>query len=109
MHMTFEELNLNKPLMAALKDLNFTTPTTIQQKAFSVIMSGRDVCGIAQTGTGKTFAYLLPCLRQWTFTKDRNPQILILVPTRELVTQVVEAVQQLGTYMSLAVAGFTAV
>ena len=104
--MTFEELNLNKPLMAALKDLNFTTPTTIQQKAFSVIMSGRDVCGIAQTGTGKTFAYLLPCLRQWTFTKDRNPQILILVPTRELVTQVVEAVQQLGTYMSLAVAGF---
>lgn len=106
LHMTFEELNLNKPLMAALKDLNFTTPTTIQQKAFSVIMSGRDVCGIAQTGTGKTFAYLLPCLRQWTFTKDRNPQILILVPTRELVTQVVEAVQQLGTYMSLAVAGF---
>lgn len=104
--MTFDDLNLNKPLLAALNDLQFTTPTTIQQKAFAVMMSGQDVCGIAQTGTGKTLAYLLPCLRQWVFTKERFPQILIVVPTRELVAQVVESVEKLTTYMNFAVAGF---
>jgi ATP-dependent RNA helicase RhlE len=104
--MTFEDLNLNKPLLAALKDLKFTTPTTIQSRVFSVTMSGRDVCGIAQTGTGKTFAYLLPCLRMWSFTKERFPQILIVVPTRELVLQVVESVKRLTPYMSVEVAGF---
>lgn len=104
--MTFEDLNLNKPLLAALKDLKFTTPTTIQSKVFSVTMSGRDVCGIAQTGTGKTFAYLLPCLRMWSFSKERFPQILIVVPTRELVLQVEVSVKRLTSYMSVAVAGF---
>jgi len=104
--MTFEDLNLNKPLLAALKDLKFTTPTTIQSRVFSTTMSGRDVCGIAQTGTGKTFAYLLPCLRMWSFSKDKFPQILIVVPTRELVLQVVESVKRLTTYMSVEVAGF---
>jgi ATP-dependent RNA helicase RhlE len=103
--MTFEDLNLNKPLLNALTDLGYTTPTPIQQTVFSVVMSGKDVCGIAQTGTGKTFAYLLPCLRQIQFSKDRLPQLLIIVPTRELVVQVVEAVQQLTTYMNLTVVG----
>jgi ATP-dependent RNA helicase RhlE len=68
-------------------------------------MSGRDVCGIAQTGTGKTFAYLLPCLRQWKFDKNKDPQILVLVPTRELVVQVVEAVNKLTPYMSVSAVG----
>ncbi|WPV70404.1 DEAD/DEAH box helicase [Chitinophaga sp. LS1] len=104
--MTFDELNLSKPLLNALSDLGYTTPTTIQEKAFSVVMSGQDVCGIAQTGTGKTFAYLLPALRQWKFSKDRYAQILVVVPTRELVTQVVEAVKKLTPYMNVAVAGF---
>ncbi|RRB02563.1 DEAD/DEAH box helicase [Larkinella rosea] len=103
--MTFEDLNLTKPLLNALTDLGYTTPTPIQQKVFSVVMSGKDVCGIAQTGTGKTFAYLLPCLRQFQFSKDRLPQLLIIVPTRELVVQVVEAVQQLTTSMNLTVVG----
>ncbi len=103
--MTFSDLNLNAPLLNALTDLGYTTPTTIQAKAFSVVMSGRDVCGIAQTGTGKTFAYLLPCLRQWKFSRDTAPQILIVVPTRELVVQVVEAVKKLTTYMTVAVVG----
>ena len=90
--MTFDDLNLNTPLRTALAELGLTTPTTIQQKVFPIVMSGRDVCGIAQTGTGKTFAYLLPCLRQWVFSKDKikSPQILILVPTRELAAQVVK-------------------
>lgn len=103
--MTFADLNLNAPLLKALDELGFTTPTTIQEKAFSVIMSGKDVCGIAQTGTGKTFAYLLPCLRQLQFSKDRFPQMLVLVPTRELVIQVVEAAKKLGAYRSLVVGG----
>ena len=103
--MTFDELNLNKPLLNALEYLGYTTPTTIQQKVFSVVMSGKDVCGIAQTGTGKTFAYLLPSLRQYQFSKDKTPQILIIVPTRELVVQVVEAVQKLSAYMNVVTVG----
>ncbi|RFS14101.1 DEAD/DEAH box helicase [Emticicia sp. C21] len=103
--MTFEELNLNKQLLNALDDLGYTTPTTIQKKAFSVVMSGQDVCGIAQTGTGKTFAYLLPSLRQYQFSKEKNPQLLIIVPTRELVAQVVESVKLLSKYLSLQVVG----
>lgn len=102
---TFRDLNLNKPLLNALDDLGYTTPTTIQGKAFSVVMSGKDMIGIAQTGTGKTLAYLLPALRQWNFSKDRLPQILIIVPTRELVAQIVETVEQLTTYMTLTVVG----
>lgn len=103
--MTFSDLNLSTPLLKALDEMGYTRPTTIQGKAFSVIMSGQDVCGIAQTGTGKTLAYLLPCLRQLTWSKERNPQMLVLVPTRELVVQVVEAAQKLTTHMSLEVAG----
>jgi ATP-dependent RNA helicase RhlE len=103
--MKFDELNLNKPLLNALNDLGYIHPTTIQQKGFSVIMSGRDMIGIAQTGTGKTLAYLLPCLRQWEFSKVKTLKILIVVPTRELVTQVVEVAQKLSEYMSITICG----
>ncbi|MTK52955.1 DEAD/DEAH box helicase [Paludibacter sp.] len=102
---TFKELNLNTPLLNALDDSGYIHPTTIQEKAFPVAMSGRDVVGIAQTGTGKTVAFLLPCLRQWKFTKEKHPQILILVPTRELVLQVVEEAKKLAAYMNIRVAG----
>lgn len=103
--MTFNDLNLSAALRNALDDLGFKTPTTIQNRAFSIIMGGKDVCGIAQTGTGKTFAYLLPLLRQFKFIKEKSPQILIIVPTRELVVQVVEAVKKLTTYMTVEVMG----
>ena len=103
--MTFNDLNLNAPLLNALEERGYTNPTTIQHRVFPVVMSGRDVCGIAQTGTGKTFAYLLPLLRLWKFSSDKNPQILIIVPTRELVTQVVEEVKKLTTYMSVLAVG----
>ena len=103
--MTFDDLNLNKPLLTALNELGLINPTTIQHRVFSIVMSGRDVCGIAQTGTGKTFAYLLPCLRQWEFSKKKEPQILIIVPTRELVAQVVENIKALTPYMRLVVVG----
>jgi ATP-dependent RNA helicase RhlE len=103
--MTFEDLNLNNALLSALNDAGYTNPTTIQHRVYPVVMSGRDVCGIAQTGTGKTFAYLLPCLKQWKFSKEKYAQILVIVPTRELVAQVVEAVKELTTYMSVTAVG----
>lgn len=103
--MKFEELNLNKSILRAIEDLELENPTPIQEQVFSVAMSGRDICGIAQTGTGKTLAYLLPLLRMWTFSKEKLPQILILVPTRELVVQVVEVAQSLTTYMSFDTVG----
>jgi ATP-dependent RNA helicase RhlE len=103
--MSFEVLNLSTPLLNALNDLGFKEPTTIQQKAFPVIMSGEDMCGIAQTGTGKTFAYLLPCLRMIKYSKDRHPQMLVIVPTRELVDQTVEAARQVMKYTNLKVIG----
>ncbi|MBP1676759.1 MAG: box helicase domain protein [Bacteroidetes bacterium] len=103
--MLFSDFNINTPLLNALGDLNITKPTTIQEKAFPVIMSGRDVVGIAQTGTGKTISYLLPCLRQWQFSKEKHPTILIVVPTRELVLQVVDDIQKLTKYMNIRVAG----
>lgn len=103
--MTFRDLNLKKPLWNALDDLGYVTPTTIQAAGFNVMMSGKDTIGIAQTGTGKTLAYLLPCLCMWKFSKEPHPQILIIVPTRELVVQVVSEVEKLTTYMNVAVGG----
>lgn len=103
--MTFENLNLNSALLNALHDLGFTQPTPIQQKVFSVVMSGRDVVGVAQTGTGKTFAYLLPILRQLTFSSQKEPRVLIVVPTRELVIQLVGEIKKLTTYLNIRVEG----
>ncbi len=102
---TFEQFNLPKSVQKAIDDLGFVTPTPIQEKSFSVIMSGRDMMGIAQTGTGKTFAYLLPLLKLYKFTATDTPKIVILVPTRELVVQVVEEVEKLTKYMSVRTLG----
>lgn len=102
---TFEQFNLPKSLQKAIDEIGLVTPTPIQEKAFPVIMSGRDVMGIAQTGTGKTFAYLLPILKQWTFANVHTPRVLILVPTRELVVQVVEEIEKLTAYMNVRTLG----
>lgn len=101
----FTDLELPKALQKAIDELGLATPTPIQIKAMPVITSGRDVIGIAQTGTGKTFAYLLPVLKQWKFQKTDTPRVLILVPTRELVVQVVEEVEKLTQYMSVRTLG----
>jgi len=103
--MTFADLNLNRFLLNALDEMGFTTPTPIQEKAFSVIMSSKDVVGIAQTGTGKTFAYLLPILRQLTYSEQKHPRILIVVPTRELVVQVVKDLESLTPYINVRFTG----
>ena len=102
---TFADLNLSTPLFNALNEQGITHPTPIQERAFSAMMAGNDVVGIAQTGTGKTIAYLLPCLRLWKFSKDKLPQTLILVPTRELVVQVVEEINKLTTFMNIVAVG----
>ena len=103
--MSFQDLNLNTPLRNALEEMGIQKPTPIQEQAFAPVMSGRDVVGIAQTGTGKTYAYLLPLLRMLKFSKQKNPRILIMVPTRELVVQVVEEIDKLAKYINLRVAG----
>ena len=103
--MTFQELNLNTPLLNALIDLGFENPTPVQEKVYPLVLSGRDVVGIAQTGTGKTFAYLLPILRQLKYSDQKHPRILIVVPTRELVLQVVGEVEKLAKYMNVRVTG----
>lgn len=102
---TFEHFNLSKQLQNAITDLGFDSPTPIQQEAFNVILSGTDVVGIAQTGTGKTFAYMLPILQQLKFSTQTNPRILVLVPTRELVLQMVEMIESFAKYINVRVLG----
>ena len=103
--MTFEDLDLSNQLQYAIDDLGFKNPTPIQEQAFSVVRSGKDVVGIAQTGTGKTFAYMLPILRDLKFLKTQHPRILVLVPTRELVLQVVDEIEKLAAYINVRVLG----
>jgi ATP-dependent RNA helicase RhlE len=104
-YITFQDLNIDNALYNALEDLGLKHPTTIQQKAFSKIMSGIDIVGIAQTGTGKTIAFLLPLLRVTKYSKQIPPRVLILVPTRELVVQVTEVAEKLASYMNLRIKG----
>ena len=103
--MRFQELNLNTPLYNAIEDLGFENPTPIQAEAFNVVASGKDVVGIAQTGTGKTFAYIIPILRNLKFSTQENPRVLVLVPTRELVVQVVNEIEKLSKYINNRVLG----
>ena len=101
--MKFTDLNIGKPLNNALIDLGLDTPTPIQSESFSPVMAGKDVVGIAQTGTGKTFAYLLPILRGLKYSEQKHPRVLILVPTRELVVQLAEEINKLTAYMTVRV------
>lgn len=103
--MKFSEFNLNTVLLNALSDIGYEEATPIQEKSFPVVMSGKDMVGIAQTGTGKTFAYVLPLLRQLKFSTQRHPRILVLVPTRELVEQVAGEFKKLTTYMNVRIGG----
>ena len=98
---TFNDLNLSKQLQYAIDDMGFEHPTPIQAEAFNVVRSGKDIVGIAQTGTGKTFAYMMPILRDLKFSKQINPRVLVLVPTRELVLQVVEEIEKLAEYINV--------
>jgi ATP-dependent RNA helicase RhlE len=105
---TFQDLGLSKPILNALAHEGYVNPTPIQAKAIPVVMSGRDLLGIAQTGTGKTAAFALPILER--LADDRKvPQrgtcrVLVLSPTRELATQIAESFKSYGKHLGLKVA-----
>lgn len=102
---SFENFNISKHLLNGILDLGFQKPTPIQKEVFSIILSGKDVVGIAQTGTGKTLAYMLPILQDLKFSKQISPRVLVLVPTRELVLQVVENIESFAKYLNIRVLG----
>lgn len=97
----FSSLGIASTLLAVLERLHFTVPTPIQVQAIPVAVEGKDIIGIAQTGTGKTLAYALPMLQQ---SARRKVQGLVLVPTRELAAQVEEAIQLVGKTFGLRTA-----
>ncbi len=101
MKKTFEQLKVAKSILKSLDDIGFTTPTPIQEKAIPKINSGVNLVGIAQTGTGKTAAYLLPLLTRLKKPEGVDPRVVILVPTRELSIQVGEDIAELTVYSDL--------
>ena len=102
--MTFNELNLSAPLLRAIAEAGYETPSPIQAKAIPPVLEGRDLMGCAQTGTGKTAAFALPMLDRLNATKPRKPgaiRALILTPTRELALQIGESFAAYGKYQKL--------
>jgi ATP-dependent RNA helicase RhlE len=104
----FTDLGLGKPLLKALAEENYTTPTPIQAQAIPTILRGLDVMGGAQTGTGKTAGFALPILQKLLPMANSSPsparhpvRALILTPTRELAIQVEEAVKSYGKYTGI--------
>lgn len=100
--MSFANLGLSEPLLRALSDKKYTQPYPIQQQAIPAILAGKDVLGIAQTGSGKTAGFALPVLRQfqdWGFKDKRHIKSLVLVPTRELAVQVSMVFQELSAHI----------
>ncbi len=104
--MKFHDLGLNAELLKAIADVGYDTPTPIQQEAIPVILTGRDVLGCAQTGTGKTAGFTLPMIEILSQgrAKVRMPRSLILAPTRELATQVSQNFDLYGKYSRLSMA-----
>ncbi|MFD2512679.1 DEAD/DEAH box helicase [Pontibacter locisalis] len=98
---TFADFKLNKQLLNAIADAGYEKPTPIQLQAVPLIMAGHDILGIAQTGTGKTAAFLLPLLMKVKYAQGQNPRALIVAPTRELVMQIEENIQLLAKYTDL--------
>ncbi|WP_439880424.1 DEAD/DEAH box helicase [Pontibacter sp. MBLB2868] len=98
---TFEDFKLNKQLLNAIADAGYEKPTPIQLQAVPLIMAGHDILGIAQTGTGKTAAFLLPLLMKVKYAQGHNPRALIVAPTRELVMQIEENIELLAKYTDL--------
>ena len=95
---TFDQLALGKPLIQALHDVGYETPSPIQAQTIPLLLSGSDVLGQAQTGTGKTAAFALPALDQIDLAV-KAPQVLVLAPTRELAIQVAEAFKTYASHM----------
>jgi ATP-dependent RNA helicase DDX54/DBP10 len=99
---SFNTLGLDAPIMEALDRLKFSVPTEIQQKAIPLIMTGRDIVACAKTGTGKTFAFLIPLIaRLKTHSATIGTRSLILAPTRELSLQIFQALKDIGKFTDL--------
>ncbi len=103
--MHFESLNIIEPILRALKEEGYTTPTPIQSEAIPVVLKGSDLIGCAQTGTGKTAAFAVPILQQLfdrkTFEKKRRIRSLVVTPTRELAIQIEESFNSYGRHTGL--------
>lgn len=95
---TFDQLALAKPLLKALNEAGYETPSPIQVETIPLLLEGRDIIGQAQTGTGKTAAFALPLISNLDL-KQKDPQVLVLAPTRELAIQVAEAFQKYAKHM----------
>jgi ATP-dependent RNA helicase RhlE len=107
--MSFEHWNLSKSLLRALDELGIHEPTPVQAFVYSPIMAGKNVHVVAPTGTGKTWAYALPILRQWQFSAQKRVQTIVIVPTIELVEQVVLAFDQLSAGTDVKTIGVSGV
>ena len=99
----FEDFNFNRQILNAIDDAGYAEPTPVQQKAIPPILNGQDVMGIAQTGTGKTAAYVLPIIMRLKYAQGENPRALIVAPTRELDMQIEENVKSYAKYTDLRV------
>ena len=102
-NLSFESLKLTRQFLNAVDDLGYTEPTLIQQKAIPLAMAGHDLLGIAQTGTGKTAAFVLPILSKLKYAQGQHPKALVLAPTRELVIQIEENAKALAKYTDLRI------
>ena len=104
--MPFSALGLNSNLTKAIREAGYTEPTPIQTKSIPVVLSGRDMIGIAQTGTGKTAAFVLPILQRLTeqTSTKKTPRVLIVAPTRELVAQIEENARKYGRHLRIRMA-----
>ncbi|SFF02621.1 ATP-dependent RNA helicase RhlE [Thermoflexibacter ruber] len=98
---SFEQFKLNKQILSAVQEVGYQKPTPIQAKAIPLILDGHDILGIAQTGTGKTAAFVIPILMKIKYAQSPNPRALILAPTRELAIQISEEIKKLATYTDL--------
>jgi superfamily II DNA/RNA helicase len=99
---SFAKLGLSSEILKAIKDSGYTNPTPVQQEAIPELMAGRDVFASADTGTGKTAAFMLPALEKLTKPSElpgKGPRILVLTPTRELATQITNAAKQYGRFL----------
>jgi len=98
---TFSEFKLNRQILNAIADAGYEKPTPIQQKAIPIVLGGHDVMGVAQTGTGKTAAFVLPLLMKLKYTQNSDPRGLILAPTRELAIQIEENIKKYCSYLDI--------
>jgi len=103
MSVTFEDFNFNRQILNAIADAGYTEATPIQQKAIPPIMNGQDVMGIAQTGTGKTAAYMLPIIMKLKYAQGNDMRALIIAPTRELALQIEENAREFAKYTDLRI------